>query len=66
MHGAFSFQVCFVDFQLELFAREVVELQPRSIQLLSPTELTQYYIQTWTLNYHDHGAMTLSPVVAKN
>ena len=46
-----------MDFQLELFAREVVELQPRSIQLLSPTELTQYYIQTWTLDYHDNGAV---------
>ena len=51
--------MCFVDFQLELFAREVVELQPRSIQLLSPTELTQYYIQTWTLDYHDQGPRTL-------
>ena len=60
MHGAFSFQVCFVDFQLELFAREVVELQPRSIQLLSPTELTQYYIQTWTLDYHDQGPRILN------
>ena len=49
--------MCFVDFQLELFAREVVELQPRSIQLLSPTELTQYYIQTWTLDYHDNGGV---------
>ena len=48
--------MCFVDFQLELFARRVVELQPHSIQLLSPTELTQYYIQTWTLDYHDNGA----------
>ena len=44
-----------MDFQLELFARRVVELQPHSIQLLSPTELTQYYIQTWTLDYHNLG-----------
>ena len=45
----FDTQVCTVDFQLEQFAQETVELVPMNIEMLSPTELTQYYIKSWSL-----------------
>ena len=48
-------QVCQVDFQLEQFARDGVELEPDVIEMLSPTELTQYYIKTWSLDYNNPG-----------
>ena len=46
-------QVCRVDFQLEQFARDGVELEPDAIEMVSPTELTQYYIKTWSLDYNN-------------
>ena len=49
----FDTQVCTVDFQLEIFARESVELVPHSIEMLSPTELTQYYIKSYKLVYQN-------------
>ena len=42
-----------MDFQLEQFARDGVELEPNVIEMLSPTELTQYYIKTWSLDFND-------------
>ena len=50
-----SDQVCWVDLQLQKFARDNVELVPDTMELLTDTELTQYYIQTWSLDYHDPG-----------
>ena len=44
-----------MDFQLQQFARDNVELVPDTMELLTDTELTQYYIQTWSLDYNDHG-----------
>ena len=41
---------------LEQFARDNVELVPDTMELLTDTELTQYYIQTWSLYYNDPGA----------
>ena len=49
-------QVCRVDLQLQKFARDNVELLPGNMELLTDTELTQYYIQTWSLDYNDPGA----------
>ena len=49
-------QVCRVDLQLNQFARDNVELVPDTMELLTDTELTQYYIQTWSLDYNDPGA----------
>ena len=48
-------QVCRVDLQLEQFDQDNVELVPDTMELLTDTELTQYYIQTWSLDYHDPG-----------
>ena len=38
-------QVCFVHFQLKRFDRESVKLEPKHIEMLSKTELTQYSIK---------------------
>ena len=52
-------QVCRVNLQLQKFARDNVELLPGNMELLTDTELTQYYIQTWSLDYNDPGANIL-------
>ena len=50
-----TIQVCKVDLELETFALETVELVPDTMELLTDTEMTQYYIQTWSLDYNDPG-----------
>ena len=50
-----DFKVCRVDFQLQQFAQDNVKLIPDNITLLTDTELTQYFIQTWSLQYNDQG-----------
>ena len=47
--------MCRVDFQLQQFAQDNVKLIPDNITLLTDTELTQYFIQTWSLQYNDQG-----------
>ena len=42
-----------MDLQVEKFARRNVELLPDTMDLLSDTELTQYFIQRWSLEYND-------------
>ena len=44
-----------MDFQLEQFARANVKIVPDEMNLLTDTELTQYYIQKWTLDYNFPG-----------
>ena len=44
-------QVCLVHLQLEQFSRKSVEIEPGTIEMLSPIELTQYYIQVRCLTY---------------
>ena len=53
----FDTQICRVDLQLEKFSQRNVKLLPNMMSLLTDTELTQYYIQTWSLdyNYDDQG-----------
>ena len=48
-----------MNLQLQKFARDNVELLPGNMELLTDTELTQYYIQTWSLDYNDPGANIL-------
>ena len=48
-----------MDLKLEQFARDNVELVPDTMELLTDTELTQYFIQTWSLDYNDPGAYIL-------
>ena len=51
----FDTQICRVDLQLEKFSQRNVELLPDTMMLLTDTELTQYYIQTWSLDFNDRG-----------
>ena len=44
-----------MDLKLKQFAQDNVELVPDTMELLTDTELTQYYIQTWSLDYNDPG-----------
>ena len=44
-----------MDLKLKQFARDNVELVPDTMELLTDTELTQYYIQTWSLDYNEPG-----------
>ena len=45
-----------MDLQLQQFARDNVMLVPDTMELLTDTELTQYFIQAWSLDYNDKGA----------
>ena len=47
--------MCKVDLQLEQFDQDNVELVPDTMELLTDTELTQYYIKSWSLDYNDPG-----------
>ena len=47
-----------MELQLEQFDQDNVELVPDTMELLTDTELTQYYIQMWSLDYHDPGDNT--------
>ena len=48
-----------MDLKLKKFARDNVELVPDTMELLTDTELTQYYIQAWSLDYNVHGTITI-------
>ena len=48
-------RICKVDMQVEEFVKSNVELLPDKMELLTDTELTQYYLQSWTLNFNDPG-----------
>ena len=53
----FDTQICRVDLQLLRFSQRNVELVPDSIELLTDTELTQYFIHSWRLDYNDAGIL---------
>ena len=46
-----------VDLQLKKFDWDNVNLVPKTMELLTDTELTQYYIKSWSLDYNDLGKM---------
>ena len=48
-----------VDLQLQQFEQDNVELVPDKMVLLTDTELTQYFIQTWNLDYNDPGKINV-------
>ena len=51
----FDTQICKVDLQVEEFVKSNVELLPDNMELLTDTELTQYFLQSWTLDFNDPG-----------
>ena len=40
---------------MDKFDKRNVELLPDEMEMLSATELTQYYIQSWSLEFHNNG-----------
>ena len=54
----FDTQICKVDMQVEEFVKSNVELLPDNMELLTDTELTQYFLQSWRLDYNDPGEDT--------
>ena len=54
----FDTQICKVDLQVEEFVKSNVELLPDKMELLTDTELTQYFLQSWRLDYNDPGKDT--------
>ena len=56
----FDTQICKVDLQVEEFDKRNVELIPGNMDLLTDTELTQYYIKTWSLDYNDPSTICIN------
>ena len=44
-----------MDLQVEEFDKRNVELVPDKMVMMTDTELTQYFIQTWSLDFNDPG-----------
>ena len=42
--------------QVDKFDQRNVELLPHTMDMMSDTELTQYYIQSWSLNHRNNAA----------
>ena len=53
------FQICRVDLQVEEFDKRSVELLPDKMDLMTDTELTQYFMKTWILDFNDPGEYTM-------
>ena len=49
------FQICRVDLQVEEFDKRSVELLPDKMDLMTDTELTQYFMKTWVLDFNNPG-----------
>ena len=56
------YQVCRVNLQLQKFDQKNVELVPDTIDLLTDTELTQYYIQSWSLEQRNIGRLRMMKI----
>ena len=56
----FDTQICKVDLQVEEFDKRNVELIPDNMDLLTDTELTQYYIKAWSLDYNDPSTICIN------
>ena len=49
-----------MNLQLQKFNQKNVELVPDTIDLMTDTELTQYYIQSWSLEQRNIGSLELT------
>ena len=59
------FQICRVDLQVEEFDKRSVELLPDKMDLMTDTELTQYFMKTWILDFNDPGKYVITPCMAR-
>ena len=48
-------QICRVDLQVKEFDKRNVELLPDKMDLMTDTELSQYFMKSWTLDFKDPG-----------
>ena len=53
------FKVCCIHMVLERFDQETTKLIPGAMEMMSSTELSQYNIQKWQLNYFYMGMIFL-------
>ena len=51
----FDTQVCTVSLQVGEYDKKVMKIVPSSIDMLSKTILTQYFVTDWSLVYKDEG-----------
>ena len=51
---------------MDKFDKRNVELLPDEMEMLSATELTQYYIQSWSLEFHNNGTVNRKKYWEKN
>ena len=49
-----------MDLQVEEFDKRNVELVPDKMVMMTDTELTQYFIQAWSLDFNDPGTRKYS------
>ena len=59
------FQICRVDLQVEEFDKRSVELLPDKMDLMTDTELTQYFMKTWSLDFNDPGRLIVNCILEK-
>ena len=59
------FQICRVDLQVEEFDKRSVELLPDKMDLMTDTELTQYFMKTWSLDFNDPGRLIVNCIHEK-
>ena len=54
-HLFLHIKVCFIHVVLQEFDKESVKVLPKDIVLSTVKELTQYFIQDWSLDFWDKG-----------
>ena len=52
-------KVCYIHLVLDEFDQETTELNPDKLNMISPTELSQYYIKDWQLKYFNSGTIPM-------
>ena len=52
-------KVCYIHLVLDEFDQETTELNPDKLNMISPTELSQYYIKDWQLKYFNSGTVPM-------
>ena len=52
-------KVCYIHLVLDKFDQETTILNPDKLNMISPTELSQYYIKDWQLKYFNSGTVPM-------
>ena len=55
-----------MDLQVEEFDKRNVELLPDKMVMMTDTELTQYFIQAWSLDFNDPGTSKILILTLSN